>query len=669
MMTFTLQAVRAQTDSLLYRDIDEVSIEAGYSRQSANVRLGGRIDWSAELLEDLPKVLGTADPMHYMQYLPGVQTTAGFSGGLYVNGCSLSHNLISLDGVPVYNPLHLFGMYSVFNVDHYSGMSLQKSVPVSSLPRIGAVMDASTASEVETISLKGSLGMMSSQGTLKLPLGEKAGLILSGRSSYLSLLYGDLLNSQLPGIRWDYRFWDLNGTFVYSPNEHNRLSLNAYSGQDKLHLDQTDNQSATDIAWGNRLYSLEWNHRFQRGWLEQQLYGTSYANRLNICVTNSNLALPSDIGDWGYRLERMLPMGENVLRYGANLVRHDIQPQDPRVDGSRGIAYQSQPSTRSYETTLFGRWSSPLGEDLVLAAALRGNGYFADEMGKKSRYLTLDPQVELFWDRGEGRQWALQAGLYHQFLHQAGFTNGGLPTEFWFSASDSLPPQSALSLSVGYEMPLWDGSWALSSEVYGHLLRNQYEYVSNIYDILQSSYSLNSSLHIGHGYAAGINLMLQKKDGPLTGWVSYSFSRSRLRFANGPYFPAYYERPHDLNAVVYWRPGGKWSFSASGVLASGTPYTAPLYAYILNGVIVCKYGDHNSARLPVYHRLDLSADWIFHERGRHQSGLNFSLYNAAFSRNVLYYSIHTDEKGNYHLHYPMVLIPICIPSVSLFFKI
>ena len=65
-------------------------------------------------LEALPKGVET-DIFRSLQYMPGVQTTGDVSAKFYVRGGASNQNLILLDNVPIYNPFHALGLFSVID--------------------------------------------------------------------------------------------------------------------------------------------------------------------------------------------------------------------------------------------------------------------------------------------------------------------------------------------------------------------------------------------------------------------------------------------------------------------------------------------------------------------------------------------------------------------------
>ena len=662
------QAARAQTDSLRLYEMQAVMVEGAAADTSVfRGNTAVRLQWKMSSVEELPKVLGVSDPIHYAQYLPGVQTTSELNGGLYVDGCSSSHNLVSIGGVTVYNPIHFLGLFSVFNNTHYRQMEFAKICPPASGGRLGALMDVNASESIpETFGAEGSVGLISSQATLRMPLGSRSALTLSGRTTYIDELYGGLVEKFAgESLGWGYGFWDANATWVFHPGRSDDLRLDYYQGSDRLNLNIADWTADFDAKWGNRVASGLWRHHFDRGSLTQTVYATSYASDTYGVLSASDLWVSSAVSDYGYRALGVFSRGAWSFHYGGEYIRHRIQPQDIQMEGSWALGYEPQPSALAHEEALYAQTDFTPADRWTFGLSLRGSA-FQSLRTDIYRAWAVDPQAEAVFRSDNGGEWRAQLGTAHQYLHQTGFSNNGLPIEYWTPCQAEFPEERSVFLTLGWQYRLGNGL-ELSAEAFGKRLYNQLESTSD--NLTTTLYRMEDALWRGNGYAYGFNAMLQKSSGRLTGWISYSFNHSRLYFRERGYWcPTYYERPHDLTAVASYRLGKRWTLGGTLALASGAPFTPQLYAYVINGYILCEYGRVNSDRLPFYRRLDLSADWLLRERNGHRQSLNFSLYNALCSENPTRYVL---SWKNDHSEYGLrkySLLRVCLPSVSYCFK-
>ena len=619
------------------------------------------------LMDYMPRILGNADPIHYAQLLPGVQTNSEYDAGLHVQGCDNSHNYVSLDGVPIYNATHLLGFFSIFNASHFSEMSFTKSSTSASFPnRLGGSVDMLTPTWIcgeDSLQANGkhgeiAVGPMSSQGTVKLPIGKRSMLMVSARAAYLNLLYSKWL--EMDGDHVNYDFADYNATYITQLDDANVIKAEAYWGYDNLKIGQADQGMQTKIKWDNTMAALHWYSRHSKWQTEQSVYFTRYANRVRLNETSIDVGVRSYIYDIGYK--GRLKFGR--WDCGADVIRHELMPQDIATGGTINANVAPTKKQRTVEASAYMKYLLPLSQRLALETGLRFTYYY-----NKDRFASLDPNIKLRWDASQASQFSLNLGIHHQYLYQTGFSSMGLPTEFWLSSSNEFRPQYAYNASLQGNFWLKDREYRLTTELYFKKLEHQVENSGNIFDILYSSYSLEGALMKGKGYNYGANIMLEKRRGKLTGWVSYSFGRAKRRFDGDRYsgwYSASHERIHELNAVATYKIGKRMELGATYVLASGVPFTRIKYAYMVSNNIVSEYGPYNGDRIKPYMRLDLSMNYDFKNSGDKRSGINFSLYNATMYNNILSYRIKV-YKGEVRYATFSFLMPI-LPSISYYYK-
>lgn len=548
------EGTKAQADTVVL-SLDTVTVVARRSLSPLRGNANATLRWEMTMMHDLPKILGNADPVRYAQLLPGVQTCSEYNSGLYIQGCDNAHNLVAIEGVPVYHAPHLLGLFSIFNASHFPRMNFSKTIQESALSnRLGGMLNMQLPDEVPSrVNGEYTVGPMSSQGSLWLPLGRKSALFISLRAAYLNLLYEKWL--QVEGNEMAYDFSDYNLTYLCEWGERNRMKCDFYYGYDKAEYDEVSYQARTALKWGNLKFSTHWEHLFGNGSrLNQTAYLTRYHNRLTLRQEALDFSLPSYITDIGYR-----SVWEwEGLRLGGDWVYHDIQPQKPNVGGTYHVQEDVQPKQRTWETAIHADYYRQLSYLWQLKLGARLTYYQTKGKG----FASFDPQLTLVHSSPEYGNLSFSWRVQHQYLFQEGFSEMGLPTEFWFSADKTFAPQLAQSLSLAYDLLLQDGAWHLYVEEYYKRLRNQVEYKGNLFDFLNSAYSLEGSLLKGKGENYGVNVMLNKKSGPLTGWVSYTWGRAFRRFGHEDYahrYPASHERIHELNAVLTCHVGKRWS--------------------------------------------------------------------------------------------------------------
>lgn len=670
-----LKGVSAEmTDTLNHYGLQDVEIR-GKRLRSQLREIEGTSIISMSLMDEMPHILGNADPLHYAQLLPGVQTNSEYDAGLHIQGCDNSHNYVSLGGAPVYNAAHLLGFFSIFNAGHFTEMSLQKSPVSASFPnRLGGRVDMLTPTwlaaedslSVGAVHGELSVGPMSSQGTLRLPIGKRSLLLLSARAAYLNLLYSKWL--EVDGDEVKYDFSDYNLSYITQLDDANVLKIEGYWGYDKMKIGQASHGLQGKLKWNNTMAALHWYSRSKHGenerrknWqMEQMVYYSRYANRLNLNEYSFQVGMRSFIFDLGYKgnfsCERW--------SMGAEVVRHQLLPQDIGISGNLANYQTDTQHQQSMEASAYLQYCQPLGENLLMELGARVSGYHC----QKSFYRVM-PHLKFNCDLSPSAKLNLNLGIRNQYLFQTGFSSSGLPTEFWFAADKNHRPQYACHAALQGEFWFAEKEYRLSVETYYKWLMNQIENNSNMFDILFSSYSFDGSLLHGKGYNYGLNLLLEKRRGKLTGWLSGSFGRAMRKFDGEQYqgwYPAGHERIYELNAVATYRINRRLNLGATYVLASGTPYTKVNYAYLMSGNLVTEYGPHNGDRVKPYMRLDLSVSYDFATKGKVRSGINFSLYNVTMHGNDLFYRIKVYDN---HVRYNgfKFLMPI-MPSINYYCK-
>ena len=294
------------TDTLNHYGLQDVEIRGKRLRSQLREIEGASII-NMQLMDDMPHILGNADPMHYAQLLSGVQSNSEYDAGLHIQGCDNSHNFVSLGGAPIYNAAHLLGFFSIFNAGHFNEMSLLKSPASASFPnRLGGSVDMLTPTWLgaeDSLSAGGthgelSVGPMSSQGTLRLPLGRRSLLLLSARAAYLNLLYSKWL--EVDGDEVKYDFSDYNLSYITQIDDANVLKLEGYWGFDNMKLGQASHGLLGKLKWDNTMAALHWYSRSKEtsdegksDWaMEQTVYYSRYANRLNIDEYSFQVGVP-----------------------------------------------------------------------------------------------------------------------------------------------------------------------------------------------------------------------------------------------------------------------------------------------------------------------------------------------------------------------------------------
>ena len=644
-------AVHAQTDSLTL----EESVLVGRRNQSVIEVSPSGASLQTDRLKAMPMLLGSSDPVRLARYLPSMQASTELDHGLHIQGNDHSHNLVSSGGVPIYGAAHLLGIFSVFNPSHFE--SFEYSTWARESNRLGGQLEmALPGTAAEKVGGDFSLGLIHFQGGIRVPIG-KSSLAVSLRRSYVNLLYGHFM--KIGSTPLGYGFTDANLTWQWRPTEQDRIWIDAYYGDDKASMSSASKLYGVDIQWGNAMGAVHWQHSLDgSGSLHQTAYATTYYLNPFINYSGMDVKIPSSILTAGYKAR----WTNGTWSAGGDFAAHRAHPQDVSISGSFNTTHAPQPLQHGQELSLFASYSGEWGP-LSLSAGLRGLLWHSPD----GRWMPdAGPDLQLSWNFYDGGKLSARAGIQHQYLMQAGITDLGLPCEFWFLAGTFNDPQHSLGTTLTYTLPFAGDMFTFQAEAYYRTLSNQVEYRNGFIDLIYSPSSMGDALLKGDGRAFGASVMLHKRAGSFTGWVSYAWGRSLRRFEGiQGEVPSAHERLHELDVVASYSIG-KWSFGLTYLLAAGTPYTPPVGLYVLSNRVVVQYGEHNSARLNPYNRLDLAVNYYFNKGGRTENGLNLSVYNAIGARNELYRNLVIDEDG--FAYAPSDINIRFMPSICYFHK-
>ena len=672
-MLLSIHTYSVECDTVLPNYLGDIDIVA--ERISSPIKNDGAstLKFDMEYMHRLPKILGNADPLRYTQMLPGVQTTSEIDAGIHIHGNDFSHNMVSLQGVPVYNPAHILGIFSVFNPTHFSQMAITKNVTAGDgCSRLGGIIDMELHNELP-YKLKGdfAVGMMSSQGTLQIPLGKKAALFTSLRLSYLNLFYSGLLKMNDGQLK--YTFGDVNVTYLQKIKENHTLHVNFYTGLDDVKMMDPSSKLYfnTGSQWGNMLGAAHWDYKYAGGNMKQSLYFTGYSNLLHV-RGNFNLTMPSEIYDFGYRADASF----RNFKFGVSLANLNVVPQSLSDEKNSLFDAGGYNRQKALEAALYVKYSGHIYRHFNYDIALKGDVYtrFKDTHpgtgSSNYNYQALNPSVKLGYENASFGNIELLYSTQHQYLLNCGFTSLGLPVEFWLAADAHNKPQLSHSLQLSYRRELFNGKYDISFEAYYKRLYNQVEYNLSPIDLLNKQYAVNDAIISGDGHNYGASIMVNKLTGKLTGWVAYSFGRALRRFGiyGDKWFPSNHERIHELNVVASYKINDRIDIGGTFSYASGTPYTKVMYMYLMNGNVLAQYGEHNSSRLKDYMRIDLSVNYDIIKKGSKIFGANLSFYslNSLFRDNEMFYKIKVSETS-FNLA-ASSYITSTLPSVSLYYK-
>jgi hypothetical protein len=630
----------------------------------------------------IPVLFGEKDVLKTIQLLPGIKSTGEGSSGFSVRGGATDQNLILLDEAPVYNASHLLGFFSTFNSDAIKDATIIKgNSPAQYGGRLSSVLDVKMKEgNYKDYSVSGGLGLISSKINIEGPIqNEKSSFIISGRRTYADLflkLTEDFKDSRL-------YFYDLNAKANYKINDKNRVFLSGYFGRDVLGFG--DNLG---IDWGNATGTLRWNSILnEKLFSNTSLIYSNYDYNIGITSGDTEFNINSNIKDWNLKQDfSYFANPKNSMRFGFQAIHHTITPSS-----FSGTVNSNEPQVgrKAWENAIYlnnvykpnDKWSIDYGLRASAYTIMGGDTYNIYENGLKTdsvllasgevgkTYFTLEPRLTLNYRLSETK--SLKAGYARnaQHLHLLSNSSSGNPTDQWIGNSYNIKPELADQISLGYSQNFKDNAYEFGIETYYKSMQNQVDYKDGA--DLQTAADVESELLFGKGRAYGLEMILKKKSGNFTGWVSYTLSKTERKIDginNNEWYNARQDRTHDISIVGSYQLNKKWSLSGVFVYNTGNAVTFPTGKYSLNGNTIYQYGSRNADRMPANHRLDISATYDFKKKGKYESSLNFGIYNLYGRENAYTITFRDNEDDPSKTEAVQTSLFKWVPSVSYNFK-
>jgi len=639
----------------------------------------------------LPALFGEVDILKTLQLKPGVQSGGEGSSGIFVRGGSADQNLVLLDNALIYNPNHLFGLFSVFNSDAVQSVDLYKSgFPAQFGGRLSSVIDVKLREgNREKFTVTGGIGLIASRLSLEGPINKgKGSFIVSGRRTYFDIFTRALNRANSGDETWqpipDYYFQDFNFKANYTLGERDRVFATGYVGRDVFGFNSFANLQA-NFSWGNTLGTLRWQHTFSPKLIANTQVGlTSYQYSLGSQFDVLAFGLTSTIRDLNARVDFDYDLHPaHQVRFGGSATHHtfgvgrlQVETGDNSLDIDDDIAYPG------LEAGLYATDNWKVSDKLQAELGLRLTGFSS---GGRA-YAGLEPRVAGRYALSDKVSLKANYALMYQYAHLVSNSGASLPTDVWYPSRLNVRPQRSQQVSAGVSWLIGDGKYLLTNEVYCKWAANQIDFRDGAQIYVNPN--LDQEFIFGRGWSYGNELYLEKKEGKTTGWIGYTLAWSWRQFLpqngtegvnNGrPFYPSY-DRRHNLNVVVLHQLSPRVSLTASFVYTSGAPTTLPAGLFGLQNVPgadllpVPVYPDRNSYRLIPYHRLDLGVVWKLKPvRFGTERDLTFSIYNAYDRRNAyfVYFETTRDPRTdiiNGFQAQQVSLFPV-IPSVTYNFK-
>lgn len=658
---------------------------------------GSLLRLSPEEIKRLPTLAGEVDVVKALQLMPGVQSGREGASGLYVRGGGPDQNLVLLDGTPIYNINHMLGFLSAFNPDIIRAVSLTKGPGSAQYGgRLSSVMDiALKEGNLQSRHTRGRVGVISSQVTTEGPLKKgKAAYVFSARRTYLDAL---LWLFQPPDEKGGYYFYDLVGKLSYVSSRHG-FYISVYGGQDRFwtRYTETFRDRETEryrgrLDWGNLTTSLRWQGQLSPTLLANaSLARTAYAldfreitsviESESKSTSSSEISFISGITDWSLRSDVQFAARRGYeFRLGGVTTLHRFTPSSRRTVEEQHIPGVPEEKTtagdiehlNAVSVAAYAEGNITPTDALSLVTGFRLSTFFV----KTARYAFPEPRLALRYRLHERTTLEAAATKATQFVHLLSRSSIGIPIDLWLPATEKARPEEAWQFTVGGSHILRKATTEISADVYYKRMRHLITPITGSTLVGIDAANWEERVEVGDGTAYGLELLVRKRTGRLTGWVGYTLARSTRQFEAidaGRPFPDRYDRRHDVAITGAYQLSERWIVSATWVFATGNAIwlpaarvpsfedfagyrTNPFYDPAPEAYV---YGSRNNAREPTYHRFDFAFQHTKTTEGRTRTW-TLGLYNAYARRNPFFLTAKSQADGRvvYQQLSPFILIP------------
>ncbi len=675
--------------------LKEVTILSQKSSNVSKVQMGVE-RLNIESIKRVPSLFGEADVLRVITTLPGVKTVGESGTGFNVRGGSTDQNLILFNDANIYNPSHFFGMFSAFNPEVIKDIELYKSsIPARFGGRLASVLDISSREgNKKKITGSAGIGIITSRVLLEGPLiKDKTSFIFGARTTYANWLMGllppDYRNSRAS-------FQDVNLGISHRIDSSNSIYVSVYFSNDRFSL-----RSDTIYGYSNRNASIKWKRTFTNklsgefvvGFDQYRYKVFSDANKVIAFTLKFGVTQVNAKANFVYykNQHHSFDFGVSTLHYklqpgsfkpvgSASQVAANIVDPEQALESAIYFTHRFNPTNKlSFQTGL--RYSLynylgpqdvnyyaeglPLNPDNLTEVKSYGKGKFIKNY--------MGPELRFSVRYAFSNDFSVKAGFnsQRQYIHMLSNTTVMAPTDIWKLSDPNIRPQQGNQVSLGFYKNLKRNTIETSVEVYYKKIKDYLDYKPGA-DLLLNP-DIEREVINTKGKAYGVEVLIKKPGGKLNGWISYTYSRILLKSTskdlgvlvnNGKYYPANYDKPHDVTLTGVFRVNHRFSISLNSTYSTGRPITLPIGRYYYAGSPRVLYSDRNAYRIPDYIRTDFSMN-IEGNHKEHQKTHNswtIGMYNLLGRRNP--YSVYFISENGLVNGYRLSIFGSVIPFVN-----
>jgi len=683
----------------LFDDIPTLKNVIVTSEKNSNIR---RLQMGVEKLDiktikAVPVLLGEADILRVVLTLPGVTSVGEASSGFNVRGGSADQNLILYNDATIYNPTHFFGFFTAFNPDVVKSVDLYKSsIPEKYGGRLSSVLDVTTKTgNTKKWSGVGGIGLLTSKFTIEGPLvKDKTSIVIGARTTYSNWLLRKIRSEEYRNSKAS--FYDIDFHVSHTVNSKNNLFLTGYMSNDQFKLNND-----TLYKYNNRNVVLKWKHIFNNkmyaaftGGLDHYEYAVSGGEK---SIRAFELAFKID--QTNFRADfNYAPNNTHNFDFGLTSVKYKLHPGSFLPVGIQSLVRpEIIPAEQALESALYVGDRFNINSRLSLNAGLRYSVF--NYLGPHNVYTYVaglpkdistirdtlryssgkliktyhgpEIRVSLRYSLSDNSSVKLSYNTLRQYIHLLSNTTAISPTDIWKLSDPNIKPQQGEQFSVGFYKDFKSNTIETSIEVYYRRLKNYLDYKSGATLVLNQH--IETDVINTKGYAYGAEFLIKKISGKLNGWVSYTYSRTLLKMDDstagqlingGKYYPANFDKPHNVNFISTYRFSHRYSISLNTIYSTGRPITLPIAVFNLAGSQRVYYSERNQYRVPDYFRIDFSINIEGNHKVKKLTHNSWSLgvYNITARKNP--YSVFFIEENGRIKGYKLSVIGTAIPYIT-----
>ena len=697
----SLNVLLAPTSSQL----EEVIVTSKGYDQTIRQPILGSLQINIKTLEKLPSAFGELDILRSLQMLPGVSSVGEASNGVNIRGGTTDQTLILLDDTPIFNPTHMFGLFSVIPPNTVNSLDLYKgNVPARFGGRVASVLDISTKNpSLDKFKISGGISLVSNRLLVDVPVIKgKLGVYIAGRGAFNDFILPKL-DKRLSNIK--AKFGELSAKSFYRIDDKNTLTLMGYYSNDYFKTDlltNLPNVVGTDTYYKHITTNgmARWLHVISsRLNLQTSFIFAKYSPEIGTKekATNNIVRLESSVAQKQIKSNLNYQLENHKIETGIIGTRYEIKPGTLVPGLSESVNYITTPTEKANELAWYLDDEIKISPKLAMSFGLRYSYFMAigkstirnyipgqprDDFsvidstsykkGKVSKaYGGFEPRLGMSYLLNDQVSLKFGYNLMRQYIQVVSNTATPIPTSRWKTSDTHIKPQISNLFTAGIYKTFTDNIYEMTVEGYYRFANNIIDYKPGA-DFLLQKYP-ETQLIQGKNKSYGVEVMLSKKKGQLKGWANYTFARSLNRtdqgtlielVNRGDWYAANYDKPHTFNASMDITVDSHNSFGFTFAYSSGRPYSEPIGFINYQNNVYPFYDKRNNKRIPDYHRLDFA--WNIYnpsmKNRRWQGHWTFSVYNLYARKNA--YSVFFKTENTVTKSYQLNIFATPIVTVA-----